>query len=364
MASTAKDRAFNRALLSQRRKLASETQKFDGPAKQYVRVYGWLSYIKDFINRRTEAGIATPCKYLTLPGPNMTDIGVLWNAGLIEVPVGKLKIAICEKEYAELVVTQLEELGVDIVPYGNQLLHEVLRRKNHPLREEFPFDVVNFDLCNALLTGTRKYSNLDALQWIFRLQRGQRFLLLLTTRANDRFDDDLVKLLKLNYDSVAGFKEAYNTKFEQAKVNPFNDSTLFSRLVFPKLIARYARTFGYKVIEHLATYYSRQRDDESNYYMLTHTLELEPLTPKGERDTFFPCFDKVPENEHQEKTRVLLTENNRDKAAKAYSNFVKELLIKPFVNVDELLDNNPALKATMQREEQALLKWWERVRAS
>ena len=80
--------------------------------------------------------------------------------------------------------------------------------------------------------------------------------------------------------------------------------------------------------------------------MLTHTLELEPLTPKGERDTFFPCFDKVPENEHQdclrkaklEKTRVLLTENNRDKAAKAYSNFVKELPMKPFVNVDELLE--------------------------
>ena len=128
MASTAKDRAFNRALLSQRRKLASETPKFDGPAKQYVRVYGWLSYIKDFINRRTEAGITTPCKYLTLPGPNMTDIGVLWNAGLIEVPVSKLKIAICDKEYAELVVTQLEELGIDILPYGNQLLHEVLKR--------------------------------------------------------------------------------------------------------------------------------------------------------------------------------------------------------------------------------------------
>ena len=88
MASTAKDRAFNRALLSQRRKLASETPKFDGPAKQYVRVYGWLSYIEDFINRRTVAGVTTPCKYLTLPGPNMTDIGVLWNAGLIEVPVG------------------------------------------------------------------------------------------------------------------------------------------------------------------------------------------------------------------------------------------------------------------------------------
>jgi hypothetical protein len=49
MASTAKDRAFNRALLSQRRKLASQTQKFDGEAKQYVRVYGWLSHIKDFI---------------------------------------------------------------------------------------------------------------------------------------------------------------------------------------------------------------------------------------------------------------------------------------------------------------------------
>jgi len=58
----------------------------------------------------------------------------------------------------------------------------------------------------------------------------------------------------------------------------------------------------------------------------------------------------------------LLTENNRDKAAKAYSNFVKELPMKLPVNVDQLLDKNPALKATMQREEQALLNWWEGVR--
>lgn len=125
------------------------------------------------------------------------------------------------------------------------------------------------------------------------------------------------------------------------------------------MIAKYALTFGYKIIEHFAAYYTREMGNERYYDMLSHTFELEPLKPRGIRETFFPCFDKIAENEHQEKIRILLGKEQRDKAAEEYSTFVQELPKKPFVNVARLLSEDAALKATMQNEDQALLGWWK-----
>ncbi|MGB0388037.1 MAG: hypothetical protein ACPGWR_24745 [Ardenticatenaceae bacterium] len=352
---------FDEAAALQRAKLHSEVHQFDGAAKQYVRAHGWLEPIKDFTKRRTEAGITTPFKYFTLPGPNMTDIGLLWNAGLIEPINGKLNMAICDREYAYLVVTQIGQLGVEFLAYSDLVLHEALKGKKSTLREHFPFDVINFDLCNALVTGTRKYGNLEALQWILRFQRGQRFLLLLTTRANEKFDDDLVKLLLHNYEREPDFKAAYDAISQQMKQEPLKDSTLFSRIVFPNLIAKYAVRFGYKVIEHFAAYYSRPMDNERHYDMLAHTFELIPLKEAGERETFLSCFEKVPENAHQEQTRILLAKEEKDKVISEYYNFVNSLPTKRFINVDQLLNENPVLLATMQDEEEALLGWWKKT---
>ena len=265
----------NTSTLSDKTQLDSQIQTFSGAAKQYVRSEGWLKPIKNFVSRRAKAGITTPFKYLTLPGPNMTDIGVLWNAGLIEPIDGKVNIAICDREYAEVVVAQMGQLGVELLGADKMVLHEALKAKKGPLRKLFPFDVINLDLCNALVTGTKRYSNLDALLWMFRLQRGQRFLLLLTTRANEKFDIDLVRLLEGRfanrpYENESGFRVAYETLAQQTKLDPYQDSTLFSRLVFPKLIAKYAVSFGYKVTELFAAYYSRAMGNERHYDMLAH----------------------------------------------------------------------------------------------
>lgn len=355
------ENTVDNTLLLKQSKADSDVQKFDGPAKQYVRVYGWLEHIADFTTRRTEAGLTTPFKYLTLPGPNMTDIGVLWKAGLIKPVFGKINIAICDKEQANLVAAQMNELGVSLLAADKQVLHEALKKKGNKsrLRKHFPFDVINLDLCNALVTGTRKYGNLDALQWMLRLQRGQRFLLLLTTRANEAFDDDLVKLLLHKYDCEANFKVAYDAMREQTKREPLKDSTLFSRIVFPILIAKYAIRFGYQVIEHFTAYYSRPMGNEAHYDMLAHTFELIPLKYTSERETFLPCFEKVPENEHQEQTRILLSQEQKDKGLHEYYNLVNRLPTKPFINVDQLLNENPELLVTMQREEEALSGWWK-----
>jgi len=100
--------------------------------------------------------------------------------------------------------------------------------------------------------------------------------------------------------------------------------------------------------------------NDRTYDMLAHTFELEPLKPTEE--PFSPSFEKVPENEHQEKTRILLANSARVQAQEAYSNFVKELPIKDFIHIDQLLDQDPALKASMQSEDDALSGWWKRVK--
>ena len=43
------------------------------PQKQYIRRYGWLEVIQDYIKQRYQAGVKKPIKYLTLPGPNASD---------------------------------------------------------------------------------------------------------------------------------------------------------------------------------------------------------------------------------------------------------------------------------------------------
>ena len=185
-------------------------------------------------------------------------------------------------------------------------------------------------------------------------------MLLLTTRANEKFDIDLVRLLEHNYESETGFREAFETLSQETKVDPYQDSTLFSRLVFPKLIAKYALSFGYKVTEHFAAYYSRAMGNQNHYDMLAHTFELEPLKPTTERETFFPCFEKVPENEYHNKTRILLATDDQQRAILEYANFINELPSQPFVNIDQLLSQNPSLHATMESQEQALSGWWKR----
>jgi hypothetical protein len=53
------------------------------PVKQYVRQYGWLNIIKRFDKKRRQRGDTTPFKYLTLPGENSSDIGLLIKSRLL-----------------------------------------------------------------------------------------------------------------------------------------------------------------------------------------------------------------------------------------------------------------------------------------
>ena len=181
--------------LRERAKRKVEQQIWDNcPIKQFVRRYVWLEIVKSYLERRRQAGIEQPWSYLTLPGANASDIGVLYAENLFVCDEnGKLPVAICDIENGDKVFDNLQSLG-GILTYSMEHLHVALQDTvgKNSLYHFFPFDVINLDFCESLLPLT-KNTGLEVLRNIFNYQRGQSFLLLLTTKpdpsAVDRYKD-------------------------------------------------------------------------------------------------------------------------------------------------------------------------------
>ena len=126
---TRRDEAeLKKLIIRQEARAKREAQLWDSdPQKQYIRRYGWLEIIQDYQTRRRNSGIEKPLKYLTLPGPNSSDIGMLWKAGLVEkTDDGTFHVAICDKDFAEYVENYLDDNVGRLLAYGDRHLHQEL----------------------------------------------------------------------------------------------------------------------------------------------------------------------------------------------------------------------------------------------
>lgn len=327
------------------------------PQKQYIRRYGWLELIQDYVKRRRQAGVEKPIKYLTLPGPNASDIGLLWKAGILATTEpGTISAAICDRKYAALVVTRLNKIG-RLLAVGSRYLRQELVDGGE-LRDNFPFDVINLDLCNPFILETKR-DDFSTLNWIFRLQRGQSFLLLLTTKPESNPPSKLVTLLQHNISEVPEFQQAYMKRFGSDELPLcLADSTFFAQLAFPKAIARLARFFGYGVTEHFAANYVRGSNHES-YEMISHSFELVPLG-RNDKLKYDPYFSRVPRNAAEEKLFNLLSPQHEQLANEAYQRFITTLLKRSSRNVTTILNENSQLKNELQNEADSLIQWWQK----
>ena len=335
------------------------------PQKQYIRRYGWLEVIQDYIKQRYQAGVKKPIKYLTLPGPNASDIGLLWKAGILATSdEGTIPVAICDRKYAALVVTRLNKVG-RLLAVGSRYLRQELADGGE-LRDNFPFDVINLDLCNPFILETKK-DDFSTLNWVFRLQRGQSFLLLLTTKPESNPPPKLVTLLQHNISEVPEFQQAYMERFGSDELPLcLADSTFFAQLAFPKAIARLARFFGYGVTEHFAANYLRRSNHES-YQMISHSFEFVPLgrnddcvaAPWGKLK-YEPYFSRVPRDAAEEKLFNLRSPQHEQLANEAYRRFITTLLKRSSRNVTTILDENSQLKNELQNEADSLIQWWQK----
>jgi hypothetical protein len=319
------------------------------PIKQYVRRFGWLQVIKDYVERRRKDGVDRPLKYLTIPGPNASDIGLLWRSGLLaRTTNGFPYVAICDKEYAD---TVLKNLGA-LLGVSRRWFYQGVRNE---LASLFPFDVINLDLCGAVITGHPKrhkaLRRLVGIRRIFQLQRGQGFLLLLTTSTDDESARPILEgVLLRNFDEDR-FKEACLSRYGTLDLSPFQeDYRTFVRLVLPKAIGRMARDRGYRIVEHFVAKYNRP-----THNLICHSFELEPIGGRDPTKKYEPRFKEIVWDELTEE----LSNRARRQATNAYEDFLPTLLQRDPRDVADVLRADPDLEAELRGEAESLIGWWE-----
>lgn len=323
------------------------------PKKQYVRRFGWLGVIEDFVERRREAGIDRPLRYLTIPGPNASDIGLLWRAGLLtRTGDGLPYVAICDRSSAEQVVANLGQLG----GYSSAWFREAVRWPNGDLSPLFPFDVINLDLCGCAVTGAtsrdRALRRLISIRSILQLQKGQNFLLLLTASANDQGARSILEeVIAGNLTQEERFREAFARRYAAASVEVVEDFRSLVQIAVPKMIARRAKRYGYQTLEHFAAKYDRQ-----NSHMFCHSFEFDFLGRRKREKKYEPYFDRVPLlDEASEEPSAQV----QKKALDAYIDFVSNLPGRQPEDIESTLRDDPGLEAELAGEAESLIRWWE-----
>ncbi len=325
------------------------------PLKHYVRRNGWGKIIRTYTNKQKALKLGRTWKYLTFPGPNALDIGLLYKSNLLDkTKDGKLSVAICDKENAEKVALHLEKFG-GVLAYSSEELNVALENRKNPLVKEFPFDVINLDFCNSLISPNR--GNMQALDHVFQLQRGQSFLLLLTARIDLQQKEEHFEIIVDNLENEEGFREAYQFLYETDDPEAcLEDYTNFTQIVFSKVIARYGRTFGYRTLEYFVARYRKP----GGFDMVSHSFEFEPLGRRREDYKYKPRFKILLP---RDRTEIILLEKISTRiqyqAVKEYRSFIKLLPKRGVINVNQVLENNENLKNDLQTEVDDLNTWMQ-----
>lgn len=349
-------------------RVSIQRNKFElGAAKQFVRREGWVKVIQGYLRRRVNDGVNRPLKYLTLPGQNASDIGLFWKRGLLQQSAdGKLNVAICDRDYADEVTLNLTALGGPLTSTSRQLHEDLNDVQNSKLRPHFPFDVINLDICGCLVPA-RKENEMRTLQLIFRLQRRQSFLLLLTTRpeSNPNSSAKLPGFIRNNIRRESRFKAAYVERYGSDDVAPaVADVTSFSQMVIPKMVARMSSRYGYRTREYFAARYTRPKDDRPNetYEMVCHSFEFEPLGRLNPALKYEIDMKAVPASDIAEIFEIDLSTQIENQARLAYRNFIVTLPQREARNITDLLSSDQAMSQRLDKEAKSLDGWWKRFR--
>lgn len=341
------------------------SERIDGdPLKQYVRRFGWLVVVRNYVNLRRTHDVTSPIKYLTLPGRNATDIGLLYRSGLLKRDSdGFPNVAICDRDPAVA-----DEVAVNL---GRLLcvspthLQQALEESTSKLLGSFPFDVINLDLQEPLITGAQTQSKAirpieKMIKKIFELQRGKGFLLLLTAIADPSARRWLIKVLRNNLRNQDKLMATYRKRYGDADPGTcITDDVAFTQLVVPKLIGRLARDSGCMCYEHFVGWYERRKtnteETEETYSLICHSFEIEPLGHREPAKNYEPRISDT----NWDILREELSARIQTAAADAYEDFTSSLIEHEPINIVKELSADLLLQQNLKKEAEDLTNWWE-----
>lgn len=305
------------------------------PLKHYVRKYGWLEASK---RQREEIGDRLkeiPLRYFTFCAADAIDVFMLLREGILtrSHETGRLEeVYFCERnpanfgkiasligspeqgfqgEFQEIVLFEDDEdtKGIeygDDIPYSPGLWEKLSRKDaNRRLREAFPFDIINLDVCGVTFPfrpGVMK-PLMDAifqiLEWQtvskFSIKQHQflcdRFTLFLTSHIDaDRTNQLAIQLLESqvvnNIKTYLDFESAFVEKYGHKKVNQLIKRKFpeFFCVAFPKyIIQRALSEFGWKVTSGPTFLYKRfYPKGEKKEYQIMHTVSVYERIPESQ----------------------------------------------------------------------------------
>lgn len=343
-------------------------QKWEFDAtKQFIRRYGWLEPVRDFLKSRAEAGVRDPWSYLTLPGKDALDVGLLYREKLLERHDGGWPtLAICDKKYGSLVVNRI---GQPMLGWARKTIENVVFEPDHLITTNFPYEVINLDYCGPLfleMPNWRLHGRVAILRQIMILQRRCGFLLLLTTqdslnKIDPKARERMTEYLYWNIEHDEQFAHEYEATF--GSLGPeacLADFVRFVQIIVPKVVALYASKCAYEVKELFAASYLRQDQEGQGYRMICNTFQLNPIGRSG-ISRYQPDPRIPPLRTHPSLSDVLgpVSPAEREIADHACSNFTAWLLTRNPVDVTDQLERDRVLRNELATDAEELRNWWE-----
>ena len=292
------------------------------PLKHYVRKYGWLAAARQQKQAIRNRSNKIPLRYFTFCAAEAIDVCMLEREGILgrSRDTGRLEgVYFCESNdesfgiIADLIGSpqqgfqgQFEKIVLfedDQETEGRTLTDDdfypqEIRRKlrykdaHHRLREAFPFDIINLDVCGVLfppreVTMTRLLKSIiQILEWQTRSKfpinnlECKRFTLFLTSHidpdnTNQQAIEQLENRVNDNMKTSSDFRSAFIEKYGHNQVEKLMNENFpeFFCVALPKFIIHETLfRLGWKVTCGPTYLYNRDYRRENKQYQIMHTV--------------------------------------------------------------------------------------------
>ena len=293
--------------------------------KHYVRRYGWLAATRKQKNAIRKRSKRIPLRYFTFCAADAIDVFMLEKEGILTrgQESGRLEgVYFCEKdddefgdianligspeqgflgEFEKIVLFEDDQVTIGKTLEDEDFYPSEIRKKlrykdaHHRLRDAFPFDIINLDVCGVMFPPRRGImtpllkSTIKILEWqtkskfLINQRQSNRFTLFLTSHidkddTNQQVVEQLEKRVNDNISTSEDFQSAFFNQYGHNQADRLANEKFaeFFCIAFPKyLIHRALFEFGWKVTSGPTFLYKRDyRREENKQYQIMHTVSV------------------------------------------------------------------------------------------
>ena len=328
------------------------------PLKHYVRKYGWLTAARQQKQAIRNRSKRIPLRYFTFCAAEAIDVFMLEHEGILKrsEETGRLEgVYFCEEDlnkfgiiddligspgngfqgaFEKIVLFKDDEetMGktwedeLEDEPHYTPKMREKLKYKDkhHRLREAFPFDIINLDVCGVMFPPRKGViaplleSIIQILEWqtkskfLVNERECNRFTLFLTSHIDPGDTDEnaieqLENLVSDNMKTSVDFQSAFVKKYGHNQVEKLareNFAEFFCVALTKFMINKALFGLGWKVTCTPTYLYNRDyKREENKQYQIMHTVSVYERIPN-----FQQSLDALSMNQYIQSVTQLVND--------------------------------------------------------